>query len=162
MPGMPPEWDDAWEIDHRFQAVQLIWPRETPDQEDPEIEQLTENDVPAMIELTGLVYPAYFRPATAKLGAYFGIKRQDRLCAMAGIRMAMEGLQEVSAVCTHPEFQGQGLAKRLVLHLVDFIQGTGDTPFLHTEADNVRARTMYEKLGFHLRAEIDVTVVGRR
>ncbi len=31
---------------------------------------------------------------------------------MAGERMHAEGFTEISGVCTHPQFQGRGLARR--------------------------------------------------
>ena len=37
---------------------------------------------------------------------------------MAGERMHAGTLREISGVCTHPDFQGRGLARRLMRKLV--------------------------------------------
>jgi len=47
-----------------------------------------------------------------ELGRYFGVIENGRLAAMAGERMGMPGFREVSAVCTHPDFLGRGLAQK--------------------------------------------------
>jgi len=39
--------------------------------------------------------------------------REGRLIAMAGERMKVDGFTELSGVCTHPDFRGQGLAGAL-------------------------------------------------
>jgi predicted GNAT family acetyltransferase len=110
------------------------------------------------LELTSIAYPHYFRPGTARLGPYFGVWEGERLVAMAGVRMAMPGWQELSAVCTHPEHRGRGLATTLSLRVVHEVLSAGDTPFLHTESDNP-AREMYRKLGFRERALLPIRVL---
>lgn len=114
-----------------------------------------------MLELTALVYPSYFRAGTARLGDYFGVIKNGQLCAMAGIRMNFDGHQEISAVCTHPDSRGKGLASLLSLHLVHRITKSGDVAFLHTESDNSAAQSVYERLGFTLRKKLPFMVVDR-
>ena len=46
-------------------------------------------------------------------------------------------MREISGVCTHPEFQGRGLARRLVAELVRRELGRDQTPFLHVLRANV-------------------------
>ncbi|MBX7131917.1 MAG: GNAT family N-acetyltransferase [Fimbriimonadaceae bacterium] len=152
---------ECWTIKNHISIVQFVWAGGRP-AEEPGTELLSDDDLPAMLDLTALVYPAYFREGTARLGAYYGIKEGDRLCSMAGIRMAMDGYQEISAVCTHSEFRQRGYAARLIRRLVQHIQDAGDTPFLHTEAENLAARAMYAKLGFQVRTEIPFWVMERR
>jgi hypothetical protein len=89
-----------------------------------------------MIALTDLVFPGFFRPRTLEMGSYLGIYDGRRLAAMAGERMRLDGYQELSAVCTHPDYTGRGYAQRplgiprrsTALHAV-----------LHVCADNERA-----------------------
>lgn len=158
---IPPP-SDEWKIVKSAEAYQYVWNENVgPYEPDPEIVPLTEAHLGAMLELTALVYPAYFREGTAKLGQYFGVLKEGRLCAMAGIRMAMEGFQEISAVCTHPESRGQGYASRLTWHVVDHIVRMGDTPFLHTESYNVAAQSVYTKLGFTRRAILSLNLMER-
>jgi predicted GNAT family acetyltransferase len=85
------------------------------------------------------------------MGAYYGIRRQGRLVAMAGERLRPPGWTEVSAVCTDPEHRGQGLAGRLVRHTAAGVAARGETPFLHAAAGNTGAIRLYESLGFTLR-----------
>lgn len=150
----PLDWPNAADIS----ICQFVWPEGIHADLDPEATLLTEEHIPAMLALTALVYPAYFRAETAKLGDYVGIFRHGALAAMAGLRMAMDGYQELSAICTHPDFRGQGLAGRLTRHLAAQVRSQGDIPFLHTESDNP-ARGMYEKLGFRLRAQLSFQVL---
>ncbi|MCY0938221.1 ABC transporter permease subunit [Streptomyces sp. H34-S4] len=58
---------------------------------------------------------------------------------------------EISAVCTHPEHRGGGLATRLVRAVAAGIRDRGDVPFLHTTESNTSAIRLYESLGFTLR-----------
>lgn len=151
----------GWSIVREIEIHQYVRPESLPAEPDPEAILLTEEHIPAMLELTALVYPAYFRPETARLGDYFGFLEGGRLYAMAGIRMAMDGHQELSAICTHPQFRGQGLAGRLTRHLVHQVQNQGDVAFLHTESDNP-AKGMYEKLGFALHQALPFLVLERQ
>jgi len=155
-----PTLEGDWSILKAFDIWQYIWTGGRL-QTDSDAMRLTEEHVPAMLELVALVYPSYFRPETAALGDYFGFFDGDRLIAMAGIRMALEGHQEISAVCTHPSYRGRGLAGRLSEHLVGHIQSQGDTPFLHTEFDNAAAQALYTRIGFERRAVLPFRVFDR-
>ncbi len=57
--------------------------------------------------------------------------------------MCAGDLHEISGICTHPDFQGRGLAKKLTLKLVQRQLRRGKTPFLHVMADNAPARALY-------------------
>ena len=80
---------------------------------------------------------------------------------MAGERMCAGELHEVSGICTHPDFQGRGFAKKLTLKLVRRQLLRGKTPFLHVMSHNVTARALYEKMGFRNYRETMVRVVAR-
>jgi ribosomal protein S18 acetylase RimI-like enzyme len=81
---------------------------------------------------------------------------------MAGERMRpAPGIAEVSAVCTLPDFRGQGLAARLIRNVIASFAERGDTPFLHSYAHNADAIRLYESLGFRARSAMVVTVLGR-
>lgn len=107
-----------------------------------------------VLALTARVYPHYFRPRTTELGRYFGIYEQGRLAAMIGERMGMDTCQEISAVCTDPDFAGRGLARRLLAWLSTDNLARGRLPFLHVSHDNVRAKRIYEQAGYRLRRDI--------
>jgi ribosomal protein S18 acetylase RimI-like enzyme len=114
----------------------------------PEIVTLGVADSPEMIALTELTKPGPFSTRTHELGTYVGIRENGRLVAMAGERLKVPGHTEVSAVCTHPEHVGKGYARVLMSEVMRGIRNRGETPFLHSRADNVRAIALYEKLGF--------------
>ncbi|WP_211769859.1 GNAT family N-acetyltransferase [Kutzneria sp. CA-103260] len=105
-------------------------------------------DVPEMIDLVERTRPGPFLTRTIELGTYLGVRREGALVAMAGERMRPPGWTEISAVCTDPAFQGQGLATRLVLAVAAGIRARGEVPFLHTAAENTGAIRLYESLGF--------------
>jgi len=116
-------------------------------------------DVPAMIALAVLTRPGPFGPRTIELGDFVGIKRDGVLVAMAGQRMRMDGLIEVSAICTHPDHLGQGHAAALTAHQIARIHAARALPFLHVRADNSRAIGLYEHLGFAERRRFRYLIV---
>jgi predicted GNAT family acetyltransferase len=116
--------------------------------QDPEAVELTETDVPEILDLVERAKPGPFRKRTIALGRYLGIREGDRLIAMAGERFRAPGWTEVSAVCTDPDHQGRGLGARLTLAVAAGILSRGELPFLHAAADNDRALRLYERLGF--------------
>lgn len=120
----------------------------------PEVIELSEAHRADVLALTALVYPHYFRPRTMELGRYFGIYREGRLAAMIGERLGTDGHQEMSAICTHPDFNGLGYARRLTALLTNDTLRQGRLPFLHVSHENVRAKRMYEQLGYRLRRDI--------
>ena len=115
---------------------------------DAEAVPLGPADVAEMLELVAATRPGPFLARTVELGGYLGIRRGGRLVAMAGERMRPPGWAEISAVCTAADYRGQGLGTRLVLAVSAAIRERGETPFLHTAADNVGAIRLYEALGF--------------
>jgi predicted GNAT family acetyltransferase len=109
--------------------------------------------------LVEITQPGPFRPATVQLGRYYGHFEGDRLVAMAGERLRRHGFTEVSAVCTHPDFQRQGLASALTHRVASTIFEEGRHPFLHVAASNERALRVYEDLGFRQRRLVDFALV---
>jgi predicted GNAT family acetyltransferase len=114
-----------------------------------------------MIELTTLTKPGPFGPRTHELGTYLGIRREGKLVAMAGERLKVPGYTEVSAVCTHPEYLGNGYAQALMSAVMRGIRERGETPFLHVRGDNDRAIKVYEKLGFRTRKQGHFAVIRK-
>jgi predicted GNAT family acetyltransferase len=80
---------------------------------------------------------------------------------MAGERMAAPGLHEISGVCTHPDHQGRGVARRLMLKLIRRQLLRGETPFLHVMRANEAAHGLYLRMGFRDYCETVVRVVTR-
>jgi ribosomal protein S18 acetylase RimI-like enzyme len=123
--------------------------------------ELGEKDIPEMLALTKLTQPGPFGKRTRELGTYLGIRRDDRLVAMAGERLRLPGYTEVSAVCTHPEHTGRGYAASLISAVVAGIQDRGESAILHVAAENQHAIDLYERLGFEKRPVQHLLVVRR-
>lgn len=120
----------------------------------PPIVALGEEHRADVLALTALVYPHYFRARTTTLGRYFGLYIDGRLAAMIGERMGMDGWQEISAVCTHPDFGGRGYARHLLAFLTNDNLARGRTAFLHVSHANTRAKQLYAQCGYRLRRDI--------
>lgn len=142
-------------------GVQMVATQPLDGAPDEELVVLTDADAPEMLALATLTEPGPFFLRTHHMGRFLGIRRQGRLAAMAGERMRFPGHTEVSGVCTHPEFRGQGLARRLSAAVAAAIQQRGDQAFLHAWATNAPAIALYRSLGFELRAEVNVAVLER-
>jgi ribosomal protein S18 acetylase RimI-like enzyme len=128
---------------------------------DVKAQALDASHVPAMSDLMARVYPAYFRERTIEMGRYVGVFDDDELIAMAGLRMAPQGFREISGVCTDPRYAGRGLAGLLVSRLATDVVAERMTPMLHQDVDNVRARRLYESLGFVARTTLPMFGVRR-
>lgn len=126
-----------------------------------DVESLGEADGGEMRALALMTKPGPFHPLTHRLGRFIGIRSEGRLVAMAGERMRMPGLTEVSGVCTHPDHRGQGHAKRLMLLVMQGMRDRGETPFLHAYADHAGTIALYETLGFRVRATMEMMVIAR-
>lgn len=149
-PGLPA----GWRLDSLGDILQMVCEAPPAPPDATGIVPLGERERPAVLELTALVYPHYFRPRTMDLGRYFGIFEHGRLAAMIGERMGFPGHRELSAICTHPDFTGRGLARRLVAYVGHDLHARGTTPFLHVAPSNTRAIELYERSGYRVRREI--------
>lgn len=142
-------------------AVQMVFDGKPPEGGDDEIVPLGEGDADEMLGLATLTEPGPFRRETRLMGPFFGIRREGRLAAMAGERFHPPGHAELSGVCTHPDFRGQGLGGRLSAFKTRAILDRGERPFLHAWADNAGAIALYERLGYRIRCPMNVAVFER-
>ena len=127
---------------------------------DPAITPLDEADARDMSELAGLTRPGPYRAATHRLGDFIGIREGGVLIAMAGQRLRLDGFTEISAVCTHPDHRGRGLARTLMQVQAERILSAGAVPFLHAAESNPAAIGLYETLGFRARERIAYVVTA--
>lgn len=141
------------------QGVQMVATRRL--QADQEAQLLGDADAPEMWSLAALTQPGPFFPRTHTMGRFIGWRVDGRLVAMAGERMRLPGHVEVSGVCTHPDFRGRGLARRLSAAVAADIQRRGEQPFLHAWSTNTAAIALYESLGFEVRTTVNVAVLQR-
>lgn len=126
---------------------------------DFEIVALTDADASEMLALATLTKPGPFSTRTHQLGDFVGVKVDGKLAAMAGERLRTGGFTEVSGVCTHPDHRGRGYAAGLLAHVAEAILARGQTPFLHSYADNAGAVALYQALGFSYRADVWFTML---
>lgn len=159
--GVLPALGDEWQVEGPEPVLQMIRLEPLAVVDGPAMIQLTEAHNADMLALTAKVYPHYFRARTRGLGRYLGIYDGMVLAAMAGERMRLNGYQEISAVCTHPDYTGRGYAQRLVAELTNDILARGDVAFLHVSAANTRAKTLYERMGYTHRAKLPLWTVQR-
>ena len=159
--GLAPSLGRGWSVEPSVPIAQLVCTSPAVVRAGPEPVPLTEGHRSDMLALTSLVFPGFFRARTVEMGRYLGVYHGRVLAAMAGERMFLDGYQEISAVCTHPEFIGRGYAQRLVALLTNAILERGITPFLHVHRDNARALSLYEHLGFRQRGEVALWSITR-
>jgi len=122
--------------------------------------ELAEPDATDMRALASLTRPGPFEARTHALGHFIGLRREGRLVAMAGERMKLPGFTEVSGVCTHPDHRGKGHAGTLLRTVAQRIIDRGETPFLHAYASNTGAIALYQALGFTVRRDMHMLVLG--
>jgi len=142
-------------------GVQMVGVRSINQAAGEDVVELTDADAPAMRALAQLTEPGPFLQRTHTMGRFVGIRIGGRLAAMAGERMRFPGFTEVSGVCTHPDFRGRGLARRLSSIIANGIQQRGEQAFLHAWATNEAAIGLYKSLGFRLRTQVQVAVLQR-
>ncbi len=164
----PPHLPSGWVLDVGGELTQMVFEPEWPNVlkgpaddlvSSPSPVVLGEGDIPAMLALTRLCKPGPFRQNTHQLGLYLGIYQEGHLVAMSGERLNLSGYTEISAVCTHPDYQGRGYARQLIHAVARQIQARGKTPFLHTRPDNTGAIRVYEALGFRQRRLFHLAVI---
>lgn len=153
----------GWEILKEARMFKMVWDARPPgDDPAPDAMLLAPNHASSALQLAQLTNPGPFGIRTPELGEYFGIFEGRRLVAMAGERFQLPGWREISGICTHPDFQGRGLARKLTLKLVRRQALRGERTFLHVMGHNERARHLYREMGFRDELETTVRVIQRR
>jgi len=154
----PPGWDIV--VDKKMKR--MVWTGGLPD-EDPGLAAapLEAAHAQQAVDLAVFTNPGPFGIRTIELGEYFGVFDGAQLVAMAGERLHAGPYREVSGVCTHPDHQGRGLARRLSLKIVRLQMQRGQLPFLHVISSNTTAHALYEKMGFRDYKETVVRVVEK-
>jgi ribosomal protein S18 acetylase RimI-like enzyme len=160
--GVVPDMLEGWHLEALRPLAQMICTEPLEVIAGPEVIELTDAHRADALALTALVYPHYFRPRTMDMGRYFGMYQDGRLAAMIGERLGTDPHQEMSAICTHPDFNGRGYARRLTAMLSNDTLQRGRMPFLHVSHENARAERMYGQLGYRLRRDIPFWSLHRK
>lgn len=157
------DFPQPWTMVREMDVLQLVCenPIDRPVNIHLQIALLTRQHVPEMLALTKLTNPGPFAERTIEFGHYEGIFQNNQLVAMAGQRLNPVPYAEVSAVCTHPDHLGKGYAAQLLLRQVHRIKAAGQIPFLHVLAENTRAIKLYESLGFVVRKQVSIYIIGK-
>ena len=154
---------EGWQLEMESTMFKMIWDGAIPEADAaPEAKPLGAEHAEAALELATLTKPGPFGLRTIELGEYFGVFEEGRLVAMAGERLHAGSLREISGVCTHPDFQGKGHAKRLMLKLIRREMLRGETPCLHVASGNSNAHDLYLRMGFKDHLESAVRIVSRK
>ena len=136
-------------------------PPPAPRDGEPVIVALGDTDAAEMAALADHAEPGPWGPKTHSYGPFFGVREDGRLLAMAGQRILVPGMAEVSGVSTWADCRGRGLARALIAHVMRAMVARGEMPFLHSYADNEGAIGLYESLGFRIRRNVHVLVIAK-
>jgi GNAT superfamily N-acetyltransferase len=156
--GTPPP---GWRVEVESTMFRMLWDRARalPAADPaPDAVPLRAEHAQQALELASLCKPGPFGIRTIELGDYFGYFDGERLMAMAGERLRAAGLCEISGVCTHPDYQGRGLAKKLIAKLLLRHAARGEQSFLHVMRSNP-AHQLYLDMGFRDYLESTVRVI---
>lgn len=127
----------------------------------PDVVALGVRDAGEMLALVALTRPGPFAARTVTLGRYVGVRDEDgRLVAMAGERFRLPGWTEISAVCTHPDLRGRGLAAALTADVARAAAARGERVLLHVAEGNDAALRVYERLGFTWRRTVHYVLLA--
>jgi ribosomal protein S18 acetylase RimI-like enzyme len=131
-----------------------------------ELHRLNATHSDAMVALTDIAFPGFFRSHTYEMGTYYGAwqdseSESGKLIAMAGERLVLDGYAEISGVCTHPEHRGKGLAASLIERVARDHVEQGVVSFLHVAAANTNAIDLYRRLGFAETRRVTLTRLAR-
>ena len=153
--GELPPLPDHFTVLKELPCVQMVLQKPVPAIEiNATVLPLTANDKEDMFNLINKVQPGYYELDTYQLGNYFGIRQGGKLVAIAGERMRLDGLTEISAICTDPDYTGRKYAQQLIAALCQHNLKQGITPILHVIETNERAIRLYEYMGFVIRRTI--------
>jgi GNAT superfamily N-acetyltransferase len=144
-----PAWPElVWETS--IECLQMVLPAKIipPPAGNNGILTLSCEDAPAMVALTDLAFPGFFRVRTCEMGSYYGVKVDGELVSMSGERIMLEEYPEVSGVCTHPAHRGKGYAAALMWQVIRDHRRDGMISWLHVSAGNTHAIELYRRMGF--------------
>jgi ribosomal protein S18 acetylase RimI-like enzyme len=161
----PPALMDGLSVGPPLHTLQMLGPEPLPTVQAREGEinpiLMTSEDAGEMLELITLAFPGFYQPRTHEMGTYYGIRVDGKLVAMAGERLSMTDYREISGVCTHPDYVGQGYARKLMIRLMADHASAGVESFLHVAKANIRAVAIYERMGFRMLRSIALWPVSR-
>lgn len=120
----------------------------------PRLRPMREDDVPGVMVVELLNYPYPWTEGIMRdcLRARYScwVYETDEVVIGYGILSVGAGEAHVLNISVHPEFQGLGLGRELMAHLLDTARNRGaDTVFLEVRPSNRAAVHLYESMGFN-------------
>jgi len=133
-----------------LECLQMVLPGDLASPEPTtDIVKLSDQHADEMVALTNVAFPGFFRQQTCRMGSYYGVRSAaGKLIAMGGERLKLYGYSEISGVCTHPEFRGQGFAASLIWEVARAQRREDAISWLHVGCANHRAIRLYRQMGF--------------
>ena len=150
----PPQIPAGWEIVRAVELHQMVQEIDaalssSESKATPEVIELTPADVPEMSVVYAATRPGRtLCPRIQKLGQFLGVREDNKLVAIGGLRLHIPGFREISTLATLPGHEGRGYATAIMRALIDRIHARGERPFLTVRTDNPRAVEIYRRLGF--------------
>jgi ribosomal protein S18 acetylase RimI-like enzyme len=156
---------DEWQVKVEGSMFRMVWDGDMPpaDNDVPSrrLSPADPHDAQLALALAQLTKPGPFGMRTIELGNYIGCFENGLLVAMAGERAFAPPYRELSVVCTHPDYQGRGLAQRLMHQVIRQQLLAQEIPFLHVMSNNTAAHELYLRMGFRDYCETAVRVICR-
>jgi ribosomal protein S18 acetylase RimI-like enzyme len=150
----PPQIPAGWEIVRAVELHQMVQETDAAlssaeSKATPEVIELTPSDIPGMSVVYTATRPGRtLCPRIQKLGQFLGVREDNKLVAIGGLRLHIPGYREISTLATLPGHEGRGYATAIMRGLIDRIHARGERPFLTVRTDNPRAVEIYRRLGF--------------
>ncbi len=155
----------GWQLVAESTMYRMVWdgviPPDEPEFQARRLDPFNQQDAEQAMALAQLTNPGPFGLRTIELGEYLAYFDNTKLVAMAGERSFAPPYREVSGVCTHPNYQGQGWAKRLMHKIIRRQLLANEIPFLHVMRSNDAAHALYLRMGFRDYCETAVRVIRR-
>jgi GNAT superfamily N-acetyltransferase len=128
-----------------------------------DIVPLSRANAQEMAALTTLAFPGFFRSRTCEMGSYYGVRSSSgELIAMGGERLQLDDYSEISAVCTHSSFRGQGFPVSLIWHLVRNHRRDGLVAWLRVGRANHRVVKLYLGMAFQQLCKVTLHRISRK
>ncbi len=135
--------------DHYKMEIQL--PHFTSISEIENICQLSEDDLPEMIDLYQSSYPGNaFDPRMVHTEQYFGYRDKGNLVCVGGVHVYSREFKVAALgnITTHPDFRNRGLARMVTASICRSLLDSVNFIGLNVKCDNFPAIALYQSLGF--------------
>ena len=139
---IPLESSDELNVLHVKSVLQMVAEHFLPPEPTMPTTKLGAADFSQMLALVDIARPGPLGSRAMELGDFYGLFDGDKLVALAGERLRLEGYTEIATVCTHPDYRGRGYAKAVVSAVAGKVVASGSTPFLGVDDGNRREQSV--------------------